>query len=90
MSTSQIYDLVNQDPMLKNAFLGVFPRDLLHNIRQRPVCLIANTDDSTQQGQHWVAFYLDPHNNIEYFDSFGLPPYVQSFHDFVIKNNTKG
>ena len=46
------------------------------------VCCIVNTDPATEPGTHWIAFFL-AHNNrsseIEFFDSYGLPP---SFYGF--------
>lgn len=55
---------------------GVFPRDLLtfELFPRFPGCCIANIDDSSKPGQHWVAYYVRSANDYEFFDSFGLAP----------------
>jgi hypothetical protein len=39
-----------------------------------PRGLVFNTDPSHKKGQHWVAVYIDPYNNAEYFDPLGKSP----------------
>jgi hypothetical protein len=34
-------------------------------------CFIANIDNSSLPGTHWLAFYHNKHGALEYFDSFG-------------------
>lgn len=63
-------------------FLGVFPRDSLPNIPSKGSCSIANTDSKYEEGEHWIAMYLDDQHG-EYFDSFGLPPLHQDFIKFM-------
>ena len=58
-------------------FLGVFAKDRLPVTipRDCPCLLVANTDDHSKPGQHWVAMYIQSNNAYaEYFDSFGEPP----------------
>lgn len=60
----------------KCSALGVFPRDLVSigAFTTFPACCIANTDPSTEPGEHWVAFYAAAPNDYEFFDSYGLRP----------------
>jgi hypothetical protein len=61
-------------------FVGVFPRDKIPNVSQRPCGLIINIDKSDEPGSHWVAIYLDGAMG-EYFDSFGrMPEHTEIIH----------
>lgn len=51
-------------------FRGVISRDHISFI-ERPGYYIANLNDSTQPGSHWVVIHVKK-DIIEYFDSFGL------------------
>lgn len=55
---------------------GVYPADGIPWRWSRPAAIIANTDDHTQPGTHWVAFYNDASGNGVYFDSYGIAPFV--------------
>lgn len=69
MNTNQI------ERLLKNeTFDGVFAADELPD-KLPPTLLVANTQPSTQEGEHWVCMYIDDSGRYgEYFDSLGLPP----------------
>ncbi len=57
-------------------FLGVFSHDLippLHSITSFPARFVANTDDSNAPGEHWLAFYYENANHLEFVDSFAFP-----------------
>ena len=62
--------------LLKNelSFVGTFPRDNIPFVAQRPSSFVVNTDHSTFNGQHWIAFHVDKKNVIYYFDSYGRKP----------------
>lgn len=78
MTTNQLWFAVDQDPIIKNQFGGVYPSD--HIIRHvpvmRPQIIFANTAPQTHPGKHWVAMYfpLSPNDPVEYFDSTGKNP----------------
>ena len=60
-------------------FLGVYAADRIPRLDEKqehyPCALIANTDPSTESGEHWIAYYLSsPNSPIEFFDSYGLEP----------------
>ena len=72
------------------SFVGVFPADKLPKIKQYPVCLIMNTHTSDKPGEHWVAVYINENGFGEYFDSYGLPPLIKYFTDFLDNNCPNG
>ena len=40
-----------------------------------PSCYIANADESTDDGEHWVCVCFDSNHNTEFFCSFGNNPH---------------
>ncbi len=77
MDTCQLMDAVSQDFIMKDIFIGVFPRDLVPSHRGA-ASLIANTDKSDESGTHWVAMYKDK-TSCDYFDSYGNVPFENKF-----------
>ena len=85
METDQIANvleyLFSKSPV---SFLGVFPSDLLplHCAIEAfaPCCYVANTDPKGKDGSHWVAFFHESQNSLDFFDSFGRHPYDLGFH----------
>lgn len=63
------------DENTKNAFLGIFPINLLPSKipRRLPIMLIVNTNTSNLPGQHWKAVYISKECNGEVFDSLAMP-----------------
>lgn len=74
--------------LLRNvkSFCGTFPCDEIPHIKKRPASLVVNTDTATETGEHWVAIYLLPNGNIEYFDSYGLPPLHKQIINYLYKH----
>lgn len=63
-------------------FWGALPKDyaqqVLENVKTGSndyscFCLVANTQSSTQPGEHWVAYLCDG-KSLEFFDSYGSRP----------------
>ena len=50
--------------------------------------VISNTDPSYMSGEHWVAFYKNKKNVVEFFYSFGMLPsyYSLNFQRFIYQN----
>jgi hypothetical protein len=67
-------------------FLGVFARDTLPRRVDGQAGLIVNTDTRTQVGSHWIAIYVDENSYGQFFDSFGLPPFLDEFLKFLYCN----
>lgn len=77
---------------LKNVkgFLGVFPCNLLTEIKILPASLIINTKPVPNKGEHWVALYIDNTGKGIYFDSYGLEPLVKEIKIYIEQNCTNG
>lgn len=88
MNTSEISRALSGNSKTKQIFLGVFPSDRLPIKPQLPCALVCNTDPSNAPGQHWIAMYIDTFGNGEFFDSYGQPPGIKSFQEFL-ENNSK-
>lgn len=72
MNTTEITYLLKQDLCLKAKFLGVFARDELPLKIEYPSCLILNTHNRAQPGEHWLAIYFNKDRTAEFFDSMAL------------------
>jgi len=80
MNTSQILNKCRQI----DSFGGVFAADQLpQTLNKVPFSLIVNTHKSNMPGEHWVAIYINKNNFGEYFDSFGMAPYVDEIENFL-------
>ncbi len=64
-------------------FKGVFPSDRLPYKSKLPLNIIINTDPSYKPGQHWIAVSITKEGVGEYFDSYGIPPFVESIEKFL-------
>ena len=90
MNSKQLLEAVSNDLILREQFVGVFASDQLDKVKiQFPCALIANTDPISKPGTHWVAFFFDPDGNVEYFDSYGLPPQNSDLENFFRKHGVK-
>lgn len=74
MNTSQINQILKNNSVTRNCFLGTFPADKLPVSTQRPLCFVANTDPSTAKGSHWVAVFVNGKDCAEFYDSYGRGP----------------
>ncbi len=54
-------------------FRGVFPSDKIPDLNNKEM-VIANLDNSSQAGSHWIALYKD-NDNLWIYDSFGRSVY---------------
>ena len=75
MNTSQLQCCIECDSLLKQYILGVFAADLIpFEVNHYPYGFIANTEASSQEGKHWIAFYIPRKGHAEIFDSYGKDP----------------
>lgn len=88
MDTIELTQALNQNQSTTKMFQGVYPSDMLPTNLKKPALIIANTDESTKPGKHWVAFYLPRNGPIEYFDSIGYLPIPKKFVTFMLCNGT--
>ena len=71
MDTREIAHVLSSNRTLREISLGVFASDCLPTVRNAPACFVANEDDSTKDGSHWVGFYFPTMDTCDYFDSYG-------------------
>lgn len=88
MNTLQLNKAMSSNKKTKKQFKGTFAADILPKKVRRPAMIIANTDESTKPGQHWIAFYFPVKGKIEYFDSIGQLP-VSLHHLKFLKKHGK-
>ena len=91
MNTKQLYVALMRNKITKKCFDGIYARDTLEDIKSKPELIICNTDDSTQEGEHWVVFYFDKNSDsVLFYDSVGndLEYYGSEFVDFANKYAT--
>lgn len=90
MEGGTLGDVLGKDPItslvtyLAVLSLEELPIQMLDN--QKTIALVVNTHpDPTEKivGEHWIAIYGDNKNpQMEYFDSYGQPPFRDDFHRF--------
>src|SRR5215813_3796827 len=82
MNTQELLQLITRLPSLASSCLGVYPSDMLPEVTTYPSCFIANIQDHTKPGSHWVSVYIDEKRQSTYFDSFAEPP-IQGFYSYL-------
>ena len=87
MDSRQISRVLRKDDVASKHFVGVFPSDKLP--KKMHGALVANTDPHNKPGMHWVAFFVDHDDCMEYFDSYGMVPFVKSFQK-ILKRSPNG
>jgi len=91
MNTSELLALVNAEPLLKRHCLGVVPADFLPWRIDPGFGIIANTADSSSDGEHWSTIYNSPLGQLEYFCSYGnkMSAYHSGWVDFAARHCDK-
>ena len=94
MNSVQMDTALRSDAKVRDMFLGVFPSDMIP-VKEYPSSLIVNTQPSSMNGEHWVAFFLPRVGVLEAFDSYGQNPgryssWIKRWmgEDFVVMSNT--
>jgi hypothetical protein len=86
METFQIEHILKN--VLGDVFHGVFPSDMIPPVEKYPVAMVCNTDPHDKPGQHWIAMYISDDGIGEYFDSYGQPPFIGNFIEFLNNETT--
>ena len=86
MNTQRIYSIL-ANVVQDGDFLGVFPRDKIPTLTPHSLA-VANTDTHNQPGTHWIAIFTESDGDIEFFDSYGLPPSTYHFSQTFTSYNT--
>lgn len=90
MNGGEIARILTRDKNAKRVFCGVYPRDRLpRRIPKRPAAYVINTDPHNKPGEHWLALFFDRRGGVEYFDSYGFPPWHPEIKTFIAENSQK-
>ena len=81
MNTSEINHVLSTNPVTKKFFNGVYPKDWLEIISEKPKLIICNTDASDKSGKHWILIFFN-NEEVDFFDSLGNKPSQYGF-EFV-------
>lgn len=72
MNNVQISTLIDQCPLVRSKFDGIFALDTLPPVPLKDKTYICNLDPSDEPGSHWISIYTPSNGPSEYFDSYGL------------------
>lgn len=87
MYRNQLISILKNDPFTKDVFQDVYPIDLLpEKVERFPAAIIANTDESNEDGEHWVTFYFPNRYIGEFFDSYGNAAYDLDYRFYNFMN----
>ena len=81
------FDLLEWCKYLKIPINNVLSRDTKAPHNHKLAIFIYNLEPSYMSGSHWIATYVED-NVINYFDSFGLPPFQEKVNHAKKKNLT--
>lgn len=85
LNTHEINQILRRSKVTGKSYLGCFPSNLLPVPKFFPCSMVANTDDSTKPGTHWVAIYAHNKHTVSYFDSIDGPD-IPNIEEFLKKN----
>ena len=85
LKSNEIFCALKLTGVTKDLFQGVFASDKLPTCVAFPAAIVINTDPHDMPGEHWIAVFAKSHTKAEYFDSFGLPPYVDNITRWLSK-----
>lgn len=83
MNSNQLSLALGSHKDTRTFFKGVFAADRLPRKCYPPSALIVNTDPARKQGTHWVGIFIDENRRGDFFDSYGLPPYIKEHITFL-------
>ena len=90
MYTEELVKLLRKNRLTRKVFCGVIPIDMLPVKKINKTCaFIVNSDESHLPGEQWFAIYVPKRGPIEYFDSYGIPPYHPQIYKFLKVNNRR-
>lgn len=86
MNGHELENVMRHEPHVSRMFLGVYASDTLpRSITHLPALIIVNTDVISKPGTHWQAIFIGKDRRGEFFDSYGLPPFVTHHINFLNK-----
>ncbi len=83
MDGRSLEQFLRYDKHVSKHFLGVFAADTLPRSVPKPALIIVNSDPISKAGTHWLAISIDSCGRGEYFDSYGIRPFVSEHEKFL-------
>lgn len=84
MQTNEIISLLNKHNKVKPIFRGVYAKNMIPQLVNKPCAIVFNTAPIEKDG-HWVGIYINDKGIGEYFDSMGMAPNIE-FKNFLNRN----
>lgn len=94
METPELKKILKENAVTRETFTGVYALDKLptasdSEFHQRDRWfLICNCCPSSRIGKHWIAMFYERGGDVEFFDSFGLPPSAYDARVMAFLNST--
>ena len=87
MNTKQLWFALSHNCNTNPYFDGIYSIDTLKDIKEKPELIICNTDPSGNAGKHWVLFFFDSKQSVDFYDSLGrdISYYGVEFLDLIKK-----
>lgn len=73
MNTGEIDRILLKNKLTRAIYKGCFPSDQLPKCTHFPCAMVANLDESSEPGTHWVAIYVKNRKHVYYLDSLAGP-----------------
>ncbi|GBM15957.1 hypothetical protein AVEN_136364-1 [Araneus ventricosus] len=68
-----IHRILSRDKHTSKFYKGVYPSDEISILRKKSI-VVANIDCLSEARSHWIAFYKEKDEELEFFDSYGQHP----------------
>ena len=85
--STQINDILKDDEFAKTIFKAVLARNELPSKITYPSAYIMNNKKNDHPGEHWVAFFYDDKENVDFFDSFARGPSSYGLTKYLLKTS---
>jgi hypothetical protein len=83
MDEVTINKIIQTEPISKY-FIGVFARnEVPRKMVLYPSCFIFNTQSRDNEGEHWLAVFINKRKKCYFFDSYGLSPQYYHFSAYI-------
>ena len=86
MDTLQIEKILRHNRITRKYFIGCFAADKIpKEIQRYPCSMVVNLEKASQNGSHWIAFFIINPEKILIFDSLLLPEIPTLIKKFISK-----
>lgn len=85
MNTLQIDNALRRNKVTRQSYMGCYASNKLPKCKKFPCSLVANTDEASEPGTHWIAIYAPNRLHVRYFDSLDGDE-VPNIHAYLTAN----